>query len=66
MLALFLNHPPVGALITAIGRPGRMRFSLNLGEAGNPNPTIVRRSVGEVVDARPNVRAPLATRPVVR
>ncbi len=80
MLALLLNHPPMfvageivlglslvlflGALITAIGG-GASKIS-QLREVGHPNPTIVRRSAGATVDARPNIRAPLATRPVVR
>ncbi len=81
MLALFLNHPPlfvageialglslalfVGALIAAVirGVPGISQ----LREAGHPDATIVRRSLGEPVHARPNVpRLALATRPVVR
>jgi hypothetical protein len=81
MLALFLNHPPlfvageialglslalfVGALIAATVR--RASEISQLRKAGHPNPTIVRRSVGEAVYARPNVPCPaLATRPVVR
>ena len=81
MLALLLNHPPmfvageialglslalfVGALIAAtVDRASEIS---QLREAGHPNPTIVRRSVGEAVHARPNVPRPaLATRPVVR
>jgi hypothetical protein len=47
-LALF-----VGALITAIG-DGASEIS-QLREVGHPNPTIVHRSVGEAVHARPNV-----------
>jgi len=81
MLALFLDHPPlfvageivlglslalfVGALIAAVirGVPGVSR----LREPGHPNPTIVRRSVGEAVHGHPDVsRAALATTPLVR
>jgi hypothetical protein len=81
MLALFLNHPPMfvagetalglslalflGALIAATVR--RASEISQLREAGNPNPTIVRRSLAETVHARPNVPRPaLATTPVVR
>ena len=81
MLALFLNHPPlfvageialglslalfVGALVAATVR--RASEISQVSEAGHPNPTIVRRSSGEAVHARPNFRRPaLATRPVVR
>ena len=81
MLALFLNHPPlfvageialglslalfVGALIDAVirGVPGIS----HLRESGHLDATIVRRSLGEAVHARPNVPCPaLATTPVVR
>jgi hypothetical protein len=78
MLALLLNHPPlfvagevalglsltlfVGALIAAAIR-GAPRIS-QLREAGDPNPTIVRPSLGETVHGQPNVPRPaLATRP---
>jgi len=81
MLALFLNHPPlfvageialglslalfVGTLITAIG-DGASEIS-QVREADHPNPTIVRRSVGEAVRGHPNAPCPaLATTPVVR
>jgi hypothetical protein len=80
MLALFLNHPPlfvageialslslalfVGALIAALIR-GVPRSQLR--ESGHPDATIVGRSLGEAVYARPNVpRLALATRPPVR
>jgi hypothetical protein len=77
MLALFLNHPPlfvageialglslalfVGALIAAAvrGAPGISQ----LRESGHPEATIVGRSLGGAVHARPNA---LAMRPVVR
>jgi hypothetical protein len=77
MLALFLNHPPlfvageialgvslalfVGALIAAIVR--RASEISQLRESGQPDATIVGRSLGEAVYARPNA---LARRPVVR
>jgi hypothetical protein len=81
MLALFLNHPPlfvagevalgllltlfVGALIAAAVR--RASEISQLREAGDPNPTIVRRPVDEPVHGQPNAPRPaLATRPVVR
>ena len=81
MLALFLNHPPmfvageialglslalfVGALIAATVR--RASEISQVREAGHPNPTIVRRPVGEAVHGHPNVPCPaLATTPVVR
>jgi hypothetical protein len=81
MLALFLNHPPlfvageialslslalfVAALIAAVIR-GAPRIS-PLRESGHPDATIVGRSLGEAVYARPNVpRLALATRPPVR
>jgi hypothetical protein len=69
MFALFINHPPMfvageialglslalffGALIASIG-DGASKIS-QLREVGDPNPTIVRRSAGEAVHARPNV-----------
>jgi hypothetical protein len=81
MLALFPNHPPlfvageialglsltlfVGALIAATVR--RASEISQVREADNPNPTIVRRPVGEAVHGHPNVPRPaLATRAVVR
>jgi hypothetical protein len=81
MLALFLDHPPLfvgseialglslalfaGALIAAVIR-GAPRIS-QLREAGHPNATNVRRSLGEAVYPRTNVpRLALATRPAVR
>jgi hypothetical protein len=81
MLALFLNHPPLfvagevalglslalfaGALITTAIR-GAPRIS-QLREADHPDATIVPRSSGEAVHARPNFPRPaLATMPVVR
>ena len=81
MLALFLNHPPLfvageialglslalfaGALIAAVIR--RAPRISQLREAGHPNATSVRRSLGEAVYPRTNAPRPaLATRPVVR
>jgi hypothetical protein len=73
MLALFLNHPQlfvageialglsltlfVGALIAATVR--RASEISQVREAGDPNPTIVRRPVGEAVHGHPNVPGPL-------
>ena len=80
MLAPFLNHPPlfvageialglslalfVGALIAAVVR--RAPGISQLREAGHPDATIVRPSLGEAAHDRPNARLALATRPVVR
>ena len=80
MLAPFLNHPPlfvageialglslalfVGALIAAVVR--RAPGISQLREAGHPDETIVRPSLGEAAHDRPNARLALATRPVVR
>jgi hypothetical protein len=80
MLALFLNHSPlfvageialglslalfVGALIVATVRSASEISQVS--GADHPNPTIVRRSSGEAVRARPNFPRPApAMRPVV-
>ena len=81
MLALFLDHSPmfvageivlglslvlfIGTLIAAIG--DRASEASQLREASHPEPKIVRRFVGDGVQARSNLpRRALATRPVVR
>ena len=80
MLALFLDHPPMfvageialglslalfcGALVVAIADRGS---EAQLRQAGHSDPTIIRRFVGEAVQARSNLPRPaLVTRPMVR
>jgi hypothetical protein len=65
MLALLLNHSPMfvagdgarpvaGLVRRRFNRCSRSERLRSLREAGHPNATIVRRSAGEVVPARPN------------